>query len=200
MMEKIAQVISYLMHPLLMPVYALIFLFSGTSVFTLTPLATKLFCFLVTGVSMVVLPLISLPIFKRLHLISDYTLDDKQERVYPILVAVIFAFIGFWVLGKFAYTQIVQQLFLAVIILLSVFSIITLVWKMSMHMTAIGGVVGFIFALGIKYPGDMRIPFIIMLLFAGILAASRLYLNKHNPCQIYTGFLFGTLLVSFLLS
>lgn len=191
----LAQLFSFVLHPLLMPLYVLFFLFGGGSVFALLPLETKWYCFLVTFVSLVLMPLLSLPFFRYFRLIRNYSLDDKQERIYPILVAVVLAFLGFWFLGKVAYTEIVQQLFLILVILLSAFSVISLRWKISMHMTAIGGVCGFLLCLGIRFPGDIRADFILMLLLAGLLGASRLYLKKHNPLQVYVGFLFGLLFV-----
>lgn len=189
--NRCARGISYILHPMLMPVYFLFFLFNGDSMFALLPQQTKLYCYLITLFFLFIVPLISLPFFRHFHLIKDYALNDKQERVYPILVTVSAAFLGFWLLGKVAYTNIVQQLFLVLIILLSVFSVITLRWKISMHMTAMGGLCGFLLILGMKYPGDMRGSFIMMLLLAGLLASSRLLLKKHNPLQVYLGFLFG---------
>ena len=179
MMKILAKTISYVLHPFLMPIYALLFLFSSGSMFALIPRATQIYCYIVT----------------LFVLLRDFHLEDKQERVYPILVTVAFTFFGFWLLGRVAYTHIVQQLYLVLIILLSVFSVVTLRWKMSMHMTAMGGLCGFLLVLGMKYPGDMRGSFIFVMLLAGLLAASRLYLNKHNPLQVYVGFLFGALAV-----
>lgn len=191
MIKTIAKTVSYVLHPFLMPVYALLFLFGSGSMFALIPVGTQIYCYVVTLFVLLLMPVLSLPLFRRLRLISDFNLEDKQERVYPILVTVAFTFLGFWLLGRVAYTHIVQQLYLVLIILLSVFSIVTLRWKMSMHMTAMGGLCGFLLVLGMKYPGDMRGSFMFVLLLAGLLAASRLYLNKHNPLQVYAGFLFG---------
>lgn len=190
-MNKCAQGVSWLLHPMLMPLYVLFFLFNGDSVFAFLPPDTKRYCYLITVFFLVILPVLSLPVFRYFHLIKDYALNDKQERVYPILATVGAAFVGFWLLGRVAYTNIVQQLFLVLIILLSVFSVITLRWKISMHMTAVGGLCGFLLAMGMKYPGDVRGSFILMLLLAGLLASSRLLLKKHNPQQVYLGFLFG---------
>lgn len=195
MMKILAKTISYVLHPFLMPIYALLFLFSSESMFALIPRVTQIYCYIVTLFVLLLMPMLSLPLFKRLQLIRDFHLEDKQERVYPILVTVAFTFLGFWLLGRVAYTHIVQQLYLVLIILLSVFSVVTLRWKMSMHMTAMGGLCGFLLVLGMKYPGDMRGSFIFVMLLAGLLAASRLYLNKHNPLQVYVGFLFGALAV-----
>lgn len=194
-MKFVASIVSYVLHPLLMPLYILFFLFNGGSLFSYIPESVKLYCYGVALFTLFLMPVVSLPLFKYLRLVKDYGLEDKQERVYPILIAVVFAFIGFWLLGRVAYTNIVQQLFLVLIILLSAFSVITLRWKMSMHMTAIGGVCGFLLILGVRYAGDVRFFFMVMLILAGILATCRLYLKKHTPLQIYVGFLFGLIFV-----
>lgn len=182
--------VSYLLHPMLIPIYILIFLFSN-SIFILLPAETKWYCLLITFVFLVVIPIVSLPLLRRFHFIQNYSLDDKQERIYPILVTVGAAFAGFWFLGMVAQSSIVQQLYLILIILLSVFSVITLRWKISMHMTAIGGVCGFILSMGLKYPGDIQGSLVLFLLLAGMLASARLLLKKHTPLQVYSGFLFG---------
>lgn len=150
-----------------------------------------IYCYLVTLFALVIMPLASLPLFRRFHFIGNYDLDEKQERVYPILVAIAFTFLGFWLIGKVPYTNIVRQFYLVMIIILSGFSIITIRWKMSMHMTAAGAACGFLLVLGMKYLGDARYLFMGMLFLSGLLATSRLYLDKHSPLQIYSGFLFG---------
>lgn len=189
-MKYFAQVISYVLHPLLMPLYILFFIFNIDSLFLLIPASVRLYSYAITAM-VLIMPLLSLPIFKYFRLVSDYGLEIRQERVYPILVAIIFAFVGFWLMRQIPYINIVRQLYLVLIILLSAFSIVTLCWKMSMHMTAIGAVCGFLFILGTKYFGDARNIFIMMLIFSAVLGSCRLYLEKHNPSQVYVGFLFG---------
>ena len=218
-MKYIAQTISYILHPMLMPLYILFFIFNNNTLFAYIPWGVKLYCYLVTVFALLIMPVISLPLFKHFRLIRSYELNDKQERVYPILVAgafafvgglpvtcgltynytavpgACFAFLGFWLLGRIGYTNIVRQLYLVLIILLSTFSVITFRWKISMHMTAIGGLCGFLLVWGMNYQGDVRNAFILFLLLSGILATSRLYLKKHTPLQVYLGFLFGLFFV-----
>ena len=118
-MKYIAQTISYVLHPMLMPLYILFFIFNSNTLFAYIPWGVKLYCYLVTVFALLIMPVISLPLFKYFRLIRSYELNDKQERVYPILVAVAFAFLGFWLLGRIGYTNIVRQLYLVLIILLS---------------------------------------------------------------------------------
>ena len=173
-MKYIAQTISYILHPMLMPLYILFFIFNNNTLFAYIPWGVKLYCYLVTVFALLIMPVISLPLFKHFRLIRSYELNDKQERVYP---------------------NIVRQLYLVLIILLSTFSVITFRWKISMHMTAIGGLCGFLLVWGMNYQGDVRNAFILFLLLSGILATSRLYLKKHTPLQVYLGFLFGLFFV-----
>ena len=195
MMKYMARTVSIVLHPMVMPLYILFFIFNTNTLFAYIPSGVKVYCYLVTLFALLVMPVVSLPLFKHFRLIQSYELEEKQERVYPILVAIIFAFLGFWLLGRVGYTNIVRQLYLVMIIMLSIFSVITFRWKMSMHMSAIGGVCGFLLVWGLKYYGDVRSSLMLFLILAGILATSRLYLKKHTPMQVYLGFLFGLFFV-----
>lgn len=195
-MKYIAQTFSFLLHPFVLPLYVLFVIFNISSVFSFIPLTVRLYCYLITLVTVVLLPLLSVFVFKKLKLISSYSLEDKPERVYPITVAILFGFLGLYLLGKMPYTNIIRQFFLLLIIVLSAFSTISIRWKMSMHMTAIGAVCGFLIIFGLRYTVHVRTIFVVMLLLAGILATCRLYLEKHNPAQVYAGFLFGLMLVA----
>ena len=194
-MKIIAQGISYLFHPLLIPLYGLFLIFNSNSVFSLIPEKVRLYCYGMTFITLFLVPLLSMLVFKKFKLITSFDLELKQERIYPVLVTIFSAFLGFYLIGMVPYTNIVQQLYLVLIIMLSAFSIITMRWKISMHMTAIGGLCGFLLVWGMNYQGDVRNAFILFLLLSGILATSRLYLKKHTPLQVYLGFLFGLFFV-----
>lgn len=194
-MKHLALMISILLHPLLLPLYGLFFIFNTGSVFSMIPAGSRFYCYVITLVALVLMPLLSLPLLKKLKLIDNYRLDSNQERLYPALIAIFFAFLGFYIIGRVPYTNIIQQLYLILIIVLAGFSIVTIRWKMSMHMTAIGTICGFLVILGMKYLGNVREVLMMMLFLSGLLASSRLYLEKHNPAQIYAGFLFGFLFV-----
>ena len=192
---KVAKAFSVIFQPFFMPVYALLFLFNGNSMFAALPTATKLYCFGMTLLFLLLLPMAAVAIFKRFGLVTNYGLHERQERIYPLLTMIICTFAAFWLLRLVPYTQVVQQLFLVLVLLLSVFSIITLRWKISMHTMALGALCGFLLVLGTKYPGDMRGPFIWSLIISGIVGSCRIYLRRHTPAQVYAGFLLGCLVI-----
>lgn len=198
-MKIIAQSISYLFHPLLIPIYGLFFIFNSDSIFSIIPQSVRLYCYGMTFLVLLILPILSMLAFKKLKLIHSLGLESKQERVYPALATIFCAFLGFYFIGRIPYTNIVQQLYLVLIIVLSGFSIITLRWKISMHMTAAGAVFGFVAVLGLKFLGNVQEILMFILLSSGVLGTCRLYLKKHNPAQIYAGFFFGLFFVFLIL-
>lgn len=194
-MKYFARTVSVLLHPLLIPLYGLVFIFNTDSIFALIPTHVRLLCYGISVVCLFLFPFSLLPLLKFFDLIKDYKFEEKQDRVYPILGTILSAFVGFYLLGKLPYTSVIQQMYLVLIIVWSTFSIITLRWKISMHMMVMGTACGFLFILGNKYLGNIHIPYTFLLLLSGILGSGELYLKKHNPAQIYTGFILGLVVV-----
>lgn len=199
MLRLFAQLVSIVLHPMLMPLYMLMLIFHTQSLFALTPVTTKWYCYLVTVLFLILMPLLSIPILRFFHLIRHFALEDKQDRIWVLLIMILTTFLGFWLVRRIAYTDIVQRLFLIMIILQSVLSIVTLRWKISLHLTGIGGMCGMVLILGLNYFGQVQGELMLLFLLAGVLASSRLYLNRHTSSQVYVGFLFGFGMVMLLL-
>ena len=80
----------------------------------------------------------------------------------------------------------------AMVALLAV-TIINHWWKISAHLTGIGGLLGGICSFAINY-STLPIALIITVLVAALLLMyARLYLNAHTPLQVACGFLLGLL-------
>ncbi len=197
-MKLFAWSVSVLFHPLLLPLYMLFVTFNSDTIFSGIPDYTQNMSYLLTLLGVTLLPLASLPLLKWLGLIGDYRLRHKQDRVFPVLATVIGAFLVFYLSRNLPFSNIVRELYLIMVILLSGFMIVTMRWKMSMHMTAIGALCAFVFILGMKYFGEVMNLLPLLILVAGMLAFSRLYLKRHTPAQIYVGFIYGVIVVCFL--
>lgn len=197
-MKVFAWCVSVLFHPLLLPMYMLFITFNSDTIFSGIPDYTQHMAYLLTLLGVTMLPLASLPLLKWLGLVGDYRMRHKQDRVFPVLATVVGAFLVFYLSRNLPFSNIVRELYLIMVILLSGFMIVTMRWKMSMHMTAIGALCAFVFILGMKYFGEVMnlLPFLILI--AGVLAFSRLYLKRHTPAQVYVGFIYGVIVVCFL--
>lgn len=190
-MKIFAQVVSILLHPLLLPLYLLFVTFHSGTAFSYIPAYTQNMSYLFTLIGVTIVPLVCLPLLKRLGLIVDYRLSHKQDRVFPVLATVIGTFVVFYFTRNLPYSNIVRQFYLIMVIMLSGFMIVTIRWKMSMHMMAIGGLCGFVFILGVKYFGEVinLLPFLILM--SGVMGFCRLYLKHHTPAQVYVGYVYG---------
>lgn len=191
MMYSVSKYISNILHPFVMPVYFLIILFNTPSVFALIPWESQLFSYIIVILSLIIVPMACLPILKKYGLIQTYSMQHSQERIYPIMVEILSGFIGFLFLKLVPYSSIVQQFYLIMVIELSIISVISINWKISMHLCIIGNLCAFIFVLGYRFSANIQLLLAFFILCAGLLATSRLYLGKHNIWQISAGFLLG---------
>ncbi len=74
--------------------------------------------------------------------------------------------------------------------------VINLKWKVSIHMLGMGGIVGTIFGLMLRYQVDAIQLVMSLVILSGIVGYSRLRLNAHTPLQVYVGFVLGTLILT----
>ncbi|QMW06830.1 hypothetical protein [Spirosoma foliorum] len=70
--------------------------------------------------------------------------------------------------------------------------LISLSWQISAHSVGIGGTVGAIASLMLKFSiTDLFFPLLILVILTGFVASARLKLNAHTPAQIGAGLALG---------
>lgn len=191
--------ISTLAHPFLLPVYLLFITFHSDSVFSLTPGYAQAMAFVLTIMGVVVVPLLSFPILKYFKLIEHVDMRHRQDRIIPLFITVVSTFVIFYLSRNIPYMEIVRQIYLVLVVWLAGFMLVTIRWKISMHMSAMGALCGFVFILGIKYMAQVGDLLLLFFLVSGLLGSSRIYLKCHTPAQVYTGFLYGFALVTLIM-
>ena len=68
---------------------------------------------------------------------------------------------------------------------------ISIFFKVSMHTTAAGGMVGIILVLLFTSPVNLMTPLFVALVIAGLVGTARLILNEHRPGEIWLGYFIG---------
>ena len=66
-------------------------------------------------------------------------------------------------------------------------------------MIGMGGIIGSIIGISERLTIDLNNILIVLFLLAGLVGSARLYLNAHNPAQVFVGFLLGSSCVLFLI-
>jgi membrane-associated phospholipid phosphatase len=192
--EKLAKLISYLFHPLLLPTYGFaILFFTKNYISTFTSTTIKLAILSITFVFTCLLPAVNALILLKTGRIKNLEIETTGERVILYTGAALYYIVLFYLFYFAEFPTLFRILILgaAISVLLAIF--INLKWKISAHTIGIGGIAGA--AVGIEYrlQLDFHLILILIILVAGIVGYARLKLNAHTPSQVYTGFVLGFL-------
>jgi membrane-associated phospholipid phosphatase len=197
---KLASLISYLLHPLLMSSYGFTFLFfSNNYISDLTPLKLKVVILVVTFIFTFLLPTINAFILLKMGRIKSLEMETSTERIIPYSSTAIYYFALFYLFHHENFPAFYKESvidFLNILILGATVSILlTLIinfkWKISAHTIGIGGLTGGVLGMMYRLQMDLHFLFIALVVFSGIVAYARLKLKAHTPAQVYTGFALG---------
>ncbi len=196
MLKKLANVVSLIFHPLIMPTAGLLIVFSSGSYISLLPYEVKKIISVVVFINTLALPLLLLPIFQRLGVIQSFQMQDKRERVIPLAITAIPYLFSFYFLKRLPIPEIIATFILGATIAIAIALLASIFWKISIHMVGIGGIFGLIFAYSLRFQVDVLIFLIVLAFISGLVAWARLELNFHKPSQVYVGFLTGCFAVA----
>ena len=191
MLKKSAQFFSVILHPILMPLIGISLLLFTGSFISFVPPQTKKLILLIFFTGTLLLPLIMLILLWFRGIISNMKLDERSERVFPYAMTFIFYLFTYFLLLRIPVYYIMRSFMLGGLVSLLILMALNFKWKISAHMTGIGGIAALILGISLRLYINLLPVFILTLLLAGILAASRLLLNAHKPVEVYVGFLLG---------
>lgn len=190
---KIAHFFSWMFHPFMLPIYMMVVLLTLTS-YAYCPLGMKLYLAWVVLLYTMIIPVLALGVLRSLGRISDYRIDNRKERFLPLLIGAICYLLCALTLAKIPSAMVVRK-FMAAAACCEIFVLlVSLRWKISLHMTGMGALLAMFSLMSVLGVGTVLFPLIFAVAGAGILASSRLYLGCHNSWQILAGFSAGYLI------
>ncbi len=190
-MSIIAKILSGIFHPLFLPTIGMIIiLYSGTFLSNLIPEAKRLLIGIIF-ITTFIFPLISLSILRWQRFISSFSLEERKERLLPMLTTLMYYYIAYYIINTNHIQGIIKEFILSVIIALTISFFLTLKWKVSLHMIGVGGIMALIISISLKLNTNLSAFLIIWTFIAGLIGSARLYLNMHNLRQIALGFVTG---------
>lgn len=189
-MDRILKSISFVFHPLIIPILGVIFYFSKSPRYIPFEIiqAKLISIFILT----VVLPILLYFLLKTLGKAKSIYLESTKERVLPLIVNCVVLLL---VLNRIITTdQIIELYYFFVGILISTLACLILVilkFKASIHMIAIGGLFMFFIAISIHFSININGTLAIMSILTGAIATSRLHLKAHTSTELLIGFMVG---------
>lgn len=194
-MKKFYKIVSFVLQPLLMPTFGILLLL-GTDIATLFTPLWKWFAVIGTFLFTALLPATPVLMMMRKGEIRDLYISKKEQRTIPYLFSLI-AY-TFWTL--FLWRILEMPLFMVAMGVGSTLSIvlitfINLRWKISAHLSGVGGLTGGVFAFSYVMSYFPLTVLLALLVLSAITALSRIELKAHTPAQTLAGFTLGFLMV-----
>ena len=188
--KKLSTTISWVLHPFLLPIYMMAVLLTMTT-FAHYPSNVKFYLLWVVVLYAVVIPVLALGVLRSLGRISDYRVDDRRERMLPLLVGALCYILCAITIAKIPSAMFLRKFMLAAACCELLCLGVSLYWKISLHLTGMGAVVALLVVMNVVGVGNMLVPLMVAILCAGALASARLYLGCHNGWQVLAGFCGG---------
>lgn len=192
-LTRAAHIISDTFSPILMPTFAMAVALWLT-VMRYIPLGTRLWSLLGVFAISAAIPFLTILALIKAGRVSDTSISDRSQRFWPYLVSVVcYIGAGLYLSGLHAPSW-MSAFFYGAAATSAIATVITLAcrWKISAHAAAVSGVVGAVYWLA--YQGMLEAPMLwlsVFILLAGLVAWSRLYLDRHTPLQVLAGAVLG---------
>lgn len=189
-----ARFISYLFHPLFIPVYVSWFLvylqpylFSS---FNKWDKALVIFRFFIMYT---LFPLITVLLAKGLGFVSSIQLKTQRERVIPFIACGMYYFWMWYVLhNQPEFPSAVVALTFAIFLASSIGLLANIYMKISMHTIGIGVMVAFVILLAFRQDTTSFGIYIAIALFvSGVVCTARMIASDHTEKEIYVGLFTG---------
>jgi membrane-associated phospholipid phosphatase len=204
--EKFANFISIIFHPLLIPTYifGVIFYlapevisnlqsFQSANNQAIIQIGFKENLLFLLFLCTFLMPASVMYYLYKIKIVPSLKMEELSTRRIPYFFTFLFYLIfGFFIKYKLELLSEISLAIFSISICLFIIFLISLFWKISAHLTGIGGAVGLFIAIYLKKGADsLFFPIIISIILAGIIASARLKLNAHNNAQIVAGFTLG---------
>jgi membrane-associated phospholipid phosphatase len=187
------------MHPLLLPTLLLLILLYFIPE-SLQPVSGKiaLLIILLVFITTFIIPALSILGLRTTMTISSVKLENRAERVLPFsFITIFYGLTTYLFHSKIEINDLILAIFIGASLLVAFLTVITLFFKISVHGSGAGAMVGFLLAIMLLYPEhNLMWALIAIVLVAGSILTARLYLNAHTPVEVYAGFALG-LFISF---
>lgn len=191
-MRTFFKFISYLFHPVLIPIAGTLAYFLITPRFS--PPAFESANILPIFILTVVIPIISFLILKNIGMVSSISMPHIKERKYPYYISIALLLMIVYKVIPNNYTAELYYYFIGLIAAtFTSLILLFLKFKSSMHLMGMGSLFMFLVSLSIHFETNITIALSLFILATGLVATSRLYLIAHQKSEIIIGFLIGVL-------
>lgn len=191
-MDRILKSISFIFHPLPIPLVGVAFYFLVSPRFT--PEEVIYAKLISLAILTIILPILIYFLLKTLGKVQSVYLKTTNERILPLALNCVIILIV--LLRILTQTLFIELYFFFVGILISTMACLILAilkFKASIHMIAVSGLFMFFIVLSIHFSININEILALMSIITGAVATSRLHLKAHNYKELIMGFFVGVM-------
>lgn len=193
-MRSIAQFVSVVFHPLWMPLATYLIILSVDPFLFVQPAVFSFLLFIL--VINTIAPGISVVIMVKRKMLSSLEVEHRKERFAPFVLVTLYYVLAY-VLIRVKGIHVPDEIFSLIsglIVSLLTALVISLKFKISVHVMAQGALVGVLIALSVRHQLGLHSVVSLAILLAALVAWARLRLGVHSTGEVYLGFVLGALL------
>ncbi len=190
-MKTLARTLSLLLHPLVIPTEVTLLLLYGPTFYALWPPSIKIYLLWIIALFTMVVPAVFVLFLRTSGRLPDLWLSGRRERLLPLFIGMIFALLCILVVRKLPDAVLLRRLLAAIAACEAFCLAVTVRWKISLHLTSMGGVTALLMVMAMAELGRLAVPLYAAVTLSGLLASARLYLGCHNGMQILAGYAAG---------
>lgn len=191
-MRLFFQILSYLFHPILIPVAGVIAYFMITPKYS--PLEFQGGNILPIFILTVIIPILSFFILRNIGVVHSFGLPTIKERMLPMLIHLVLLLMILYQVIPNNYTAEIYFYFVGLVIAnLSAFLLLLMNYKISLHMLGLGCLLMFLICLSIHFEINITIALSGIVLITGLVATARLYLRAHSRMEVLIGLFIGSI-------
>lgn len=194
MADIVSRVLSIVFYPLFIPTYGMILFCCAYSVHVMPlPLVWSLTAIITTFFLTCLQPILAIGMLIRRKKVADIQIADAKERTMPYIYTLAgFAFWAYLVIYILKAPVCLHYIALGSTVAIGLIAFINRYWKISAHLTAMGGLFGGImsYCLAISATPTWG-TFCGWLALSLLVMYARLRLDAHTPAQVCAGWLLG---------
>lgn len=187
---RTAKIISALFTPFSIPFLAFLFLFIF-SYLRIMPLQYKLIVLGVVYCFTILMPTLTIFIFRKINGFSPEELAERKKRYVPFILTITSYVFCLLMMHRLNIPWYMTGIILAALVMMVICVIVNLKWKLSEHMAGAGAVVGGLVAFSALFGYNPVWWLCVFILVAGILGTARIILQHHTPGEVMGGFIVG---------
>lgn len=187
---RTAKVISVMFTPFSIPFMAFLILFVF-SYLRIMPLQYKLIVLGVVYCFTILMPTLTIFLFRKINGFSPEDLTERKRRYIPFILTITSYVFCLLMMHRLNIPWYMTGIILAALIMMIICVIVNLKWKLSEHMAGAGAIIGGLVAFSALFGYNPIGWLCIFILIAGILGTARIILQHHTLGEVMGGFAVG---------